>query len=78
MGRCKKTCLTLEAGLDLDSVKGKKQARKLQATLEDRNPKLCPATRSLTGVECRATSVAKNIKKGISNGLSLRWIKKQI
>ena len=38
----------------------KKQARKLQATLEGCNPKLCPLTGSLTGVECRATSVAKN------------------
>ena len=37
-----------------------KQARKLLATLEGCNPKLCPATRSLTGVKCRATSVAKN------------------
>ena len=37
-----------------------KQARKLQATLEGCNPKLCPATHSLTGVECRATSIAKN------------------
>ena len=36
------------------------QARKLQATLEGCNPKLCPATRSLTRVKCRATSVAKN------------------
>ena len=41
-----------------------KQARKLQATLEGCNPKLCPATDSLTGVRCRATSVAKNIKSG--------------
>ena len=35
-----------------------KQARKLQATLEDCNPKLWLA-HSLTGVKCRATSVAK-------------------
>ena len=39
-----------------------KQARKLQATPEGCNPKLCPATHSLTGVECRATSVAKKDK----------------
>ena len=39
---------------------GEKQARKLQATLEDANPKLW-LTYSLTdgGVRCRATSVAK-------------------
>ena len=36
-----------------------KQARKLQATLEGCNPKLS-LTDSLTGVKCRATSVAKN------------------
>ena len=37
-----------------------KQARKLQATLEDCNLKLCLATDSLTGLKCRATSLAKN------------------
>ena len=36
-----------------------KQARKLQATLDGCNPKLCPLTDSLTGVKCIATSVAK-------------------
>ena len=40
-----------------------KQARKLQGTLEGCNPKLWITdwlTDSLTGVKCRATSVAKN------------------
>ena len=37
-----------------------KQARKLQATLDGCNPKLRPLTDWLTGVKCRATSVAKN------------------
>ena len=37
-----------------------KQACKLQATLDGCNPKLRPPTDSLTGVKCRATSVAKN------------------
>ena len=37
-----------------------KQARKLQATLDGCNPKLRPPTDLLTGVKCRATSVAKN------------------
>ena len=37
----------------------KEQARKLQATLEGCNSKLFPLTGSLTGVKCRATSVAK-------------------
>ena len=36
-----------------------KQARKLQATLDGCNPKLRPPTDLLTGVKCRATSVAK-------------------
>ena len=36
------------------------QARKLQATLKGCNPKLCPPSVLLTGVKCRATSVAKN------------------
>ena len=42
----------------------KQQARKLQATLEGCNPKLWLTrllVHSLTGVKCRATSVAKNI-----------------
>ena len=38
----------------------RKQARKLQSTLEVCNPKLRPLTDLLTGVKCRATSVAKN------------------
>ena len=41
----------------------REQARKLQATLEGCNPKLWITdwlTDSLTGVKCRATSVAKN------------------
>ena len=42
-----------------------KQARKLQATLEVCNPKLS-LTDLLTGVKCRATSVAK---KSVSKGL---------
>ena len=36
-----------------------KQARKLQATVQVRNYR--PLTDSLTGVRCRATSVAKNV-----------------
>ena len=39
----------------------REQARKLQATLEGCTPKLCPPSVSLTGVKCRATSVAKNL-----------------
>ena len=38
-----------------------KQARKLQATLDGCNQNYDPLTRSLTGVKCRATSVAKNL-----------------
>ena len=37
-----------------------KQARKLQATLDGCKPKLRPPTDLLTGMKCRATSVAKN------------------
>ena len=48
-----------------------KQARKLQATLEVCNPKLCPLTDSLTGVKCRATSVAKN--PGGKQGYQLKY-----
>ena len=36
-----------------------KQARKLQATLDGCKPKLRPPTDLLTGMKCRATSVAK-------------------
>ena len=38
-----------------------KQARKLQATLDGCKPKLRPPTDLLTGMKCRATSVAKNL-----------------
>ena len=37
---------------------------------QNANPKLCPATDSLTGVKCRATSVAKNICNSINNYIS--------
>ena len=45
----------------MSSPSEKEQARKLQATLEGCTPKLCPPMVSLTGVKCRATSVAKNL-----------------
>ena len=49
----------------------KKQARKLQATLEGCNPKLW-ITYSLTGVKCRATSVAK--KHQFSCSISFQFL----
>ena len=51
-----------ENGVTGEPEKGQgeeKQARKLQATLDGCNPKLRPLTDLLTGVKCRATSVAK-------------------
>ena len=49
---------------NLHGVKIKKQARKLQATLDSCNPKLRPPTDLLTAMKCRATSVAKNYLDG--------------
>ena len=39
----------------------RKQARKLQATLDGCNPKLRPPTDLLRGVKCGATSIAKQL-----------------
>ena len=50
-----------------------KQARKLQATLEGCNPEL-RLTRLLTGVKCRATSVAKKNGLGKHNDYATMFI----
>ena len=53
----------------------KQQARKFQATLDGCNPKLCPLTDSLTGVKCRAISVAKNDGRGGVDCFGIFWLK---